>query len=504
VEGRRRAAAGRLGRRAGRRRDRRPLFGGLPLDPRGGEGGRARGAGRVRAQRVGAAGDAGRRVAFGVRGGILNGYDLGAVQAASALPDLAEAEAALRRALNNGATEFERLEGTARFADGRATLETLRSPAEGGAVATVAGTVDPARGGAALDLRIATRPVAEAPEIGLRIAGPAAEPAAVAGRGAVPALAGGERGMRRAARRARSTGRRAGRVAAWGGGARREAATSLPRREVSAGSVAARVARTACVAMLVPVRGHRTEDGQEVDLGLSDGRARPPGPRPRVRAVRGGAARGGHRPAEALPLGRGARPRRRGLHGHDGPARPRRAGPLLPEAALVVEEVAKGCAASARDRGRTQQGAVLGRHGLRHGGAAALGGGLVLAGDKPAICITETGAGSDAAAMGRAPTGAAAALRAQRPQALDHRGRGVAAAPGLRARLRRGRRELGHRRLPRGARRRRRRRACAWSGASHHGAARDAGRANWSSRTWRCRRRWCPGPPSGFRRGFAT
>ena len=112
---------------------------------------------------------------FGVRGGILKGYDLGAVQAASALPDLAEAEAALRRALAGGATEFERLEGTAGFADGRATLGDASLSTEGGAVASAAGSVDVGRGGA-LDLRLATRPVAEAPEIGLRIAGPAAEP----------------------------------------------------------------------------------------------------------------------------------------------------------------------------------------------------------------------------------------------------------------------------------------------------------------------------------------
>ncbi|MBD0272529.1 MAG: hypothetical protein ICV73_11440, partial [Acetobacteraceae bacterium] len=113
---------------------------------------------------------------FGVRGGILNGYDLGAVQTAAALPDLAEAEAALRHALDGGATEFERLEGMARFADGRATLEDVSISTEGGAVASATGVVDAGREGAALDLRIATRPIAEAPEIGLRIAGPAADP----------------------------------------------------------------------------------------------------------------------------------------------------------------------------------------------------------------------------------------------------------------------------------------------------------------------------------------
>ena len=91
------------------------------------------------------------------------------------LPDLGEAEAALRRALGGGATEFERLEGAARFADGRAALEGASLSTESGAAASVEGSVDFGRGGA-LDLRFATRPVAEAPEIGLRVSGPAAEP----------------------------------------------------------------------------------------------------------------------------------------------------------------------------------------------------------------------------------------------------------------------------------------------------------------------------------------
>jgi hypothetical protein len=40
---------------------------------------------------------------------------------------------------------------------------------------SVTGTVDLGRGGGALDLRFAARPVAEAPEIGLRVAGAAPE-----------------------------------------------------------------------------------------------------------------------------------------------------------------------------------------------------------------------------------------------------------------------------------------------------------------------------------------
>ena len=152
-----------------------PLFGGLPVDL---AAGKADAKAELAASGHSAAAmlaTLGGTLAFGVRGGILNGYDLGAVQAASALPDLGEAEAALRRALAGGATEFERLEGTARFADGRATLEGAVLSTEGGAVASATGGVDVGRGGA-LDLRLATRPVAEAPEIGLRVSGPAADP----------------------------------------------------------------------------------------------------------------------------------------------------------------------------------------------------------------------------------------------------------------------------------------------------------------------------------------
>jgi hypothetical protein len=152
-----------------------PLFGGLPLDLAAGKADAraALAASGHSAAALLATLDG--TLAFGVRGGILNGYDLGAVQAASALPDLAEAEAALRRALGGGATEFERLEGAARFADGRATLGEASLSTEGGATASATGSADPGRG-AALDLRFATRPVAEAPEIGLRIAGPASDP----------------------------------------------------------------------------------------------------------------------------------------------------------------------------------------------------------------------------------------------------------------------------------------------------------------------------------------
>ncbi|MCB4822988.1 AsmA family protein [Roseicella aerolata] len=113
-------------------------------------------------------------VAMAVRDGVLVGLDLGAVQAAAGLAELGPAEAALRHALANGATAFERLEGMAQLAGGRAVLAAMRLVTEGGGEATATGEIDLGRG--ALDLRIAAKPVAEAPEIGLRLTGPAEAP----------------------------------------------------------------------------------------------------------------------------------------------------------------------------------------------------------------------------------------------------------------------------------------------------------------------------------------
>ncbi|MDO9711237.1 AsmA family protein [Paracraurococcus lichenis] len=109
-----------------------------------------------------------------VRDGVLVGLDLAALQAAAGLTDLRPAEAALRKALEGGATAFERLEGRLRLAEGRAAPEEMRLATEGHGDAVAGGAVDLARG--TLDLRIGTRPVPEAPEIGLRLTGPAAAP----------------------------------------------------------------------------------------------------------------------------------------------------------------------------------------------------------------------------------------------------------------------------------------------------------------------------------------
>jgi hypothetical protein len=106
---------------------------------------------------------------------VLIGLDLAAVQAAAALPELSATEAALRDALGGGASAFERLEVVGPLAEGRLRLETARLASErGGGATTATGEIDLARG--TLDLRLLARPVAEAPEIGLRLTGPATAP----------------------------------------------------------------------------------------------------------------------------------------------------------------------------------------------------------------------------------------------------------------------------------------------------------------------------------------
>lgn len=112
-----------------------------------------------------------------LRDGVLTGVDLGAAIAATALPQPAEAEARARAALLTGATAFERLEAEAVMEAGQMRLVTGRLAAEGGVTATISGGADLARG--ALDLRIGTRPAPEAPELGLRVTGPADAPRAL-------------------------------------------------------------------------------------------------------------------------------------------------------------------------------------------------------------------------------------------------------------------------------------------------------------------------------------
>lgn len=151
-----------------------PLFG-LPFDI---------GAGRLRLETRlearghgldGLAATLGGELRLALRDGQLIGYDLPAVQAAAALPGLAAAEAALRRALlAPGATAFERLELEASIAEGLVALRQGEIGSEAGATAAAGGRIDLAR--RVLDLELATTPVAGAPAIGLRLGGPVAEP----------------------------------------------------------------------------------------------------------------------------------------------------------------------------------------------------------------------------------------------------------------------------------------------------------------------------------------
>ena len=69
------------------------------------------------------------------------------------------------------------------------------------------------------------------------------------------------------------------------------------------------------------------------------------------------------------------------------------------EAVLVIEEMAKACTVTARIVVETNMGAISTVMAYGSDEQKRLAAGLVLAGDKPAICITEPDAGSDATAM---------------------------------------------------------------------------------------------------------
>jgi uncharacterized protein involved in outer membrane biogenesis len=117
------------------------------------------------------------RLAASLRDGILTGLDLRAVATAAALPDPLDAEARVRHALLAGATAFERLELDALLEAGRLRLSSVQLAGEGSVSAAISGSADLARG--ALDLRIGARPAPEAPELGLRVTGPAGAPRAL-------------------------------------------------------------------------------------------------------------------------------------------------------------------------------------------------------------------------------------------------------------------------------------------------------------------------------------
>src|SRR5271169_5408010 len=69
------------------------------------------------------------------------------------------------------------------------------------------------------------------------------------------------------------------------------------------------------------------------------------------------------------------------------------------DAVLVIEEIAKSCTVTARIVVETNLGALSTVMAYGSETQKKLAAGLVLAGDKPAICITEPDAGSDALAM---------------------------------------------------------------------------------------------------------
>jgi hypothetical protein len=118
------------------------------------------------------------RVQMDLRDGVLTGFDLAAAATASAQPDAVAAEAAVREALLQGATAFDRLEADAALAAGRLRLDMARLAADGGASATMEGVIDLARG--TLDLLVLARPaMPDAPDLGLRLIGPAEAPRAL-------------------------------------------------------------------------------------------------------------------------------------------------------------------------------------------------------------------------------------------------------------------------------------------------------------------------------------
>ena len=163
------------------------------------------------------------------------------------------------------------------------------------------------------------------------------------------------------------------------------------------------------------------------------------------------------------------------------------------DAVLVIEEMAKACTVTARIVVETNMGAISTVMAYGSDEQKKLAAALVLAGDKPAICITEPDAGQRRTGHDHARRQARRQLRHQRPEALDHRRRSIEAAPDFRARVRRARARARHRRLP--CRARRWKRAARDQARADHGTARHAGRRadfrepGSAGDPWRCWRR---------------
>ena len=107
------------------------------------------------------------------------------------------------------------------------------------------------------------------------------------------------------------------------------------------------------------------------------------------------------------------------------------------DAVLVIEEMAKCCGVTGRIVVEANMGAIGAI--MKYGSEAQkrLAADLVLSGDKPAICITEPGAGSAASEMTTRADRRGNGFVVNGQQALDHRRRRLAPAPGLRPRVRR-------------------------------------------------------------------
>ena len=106
------------------------------------------------------------------------------------------------------------------------------------------------------------------------------------------------------------------------------------------------------------------------------------------------------------------------------------------DAVLVIEEMAKCCTVTARIVVETNMGAISTVMAYGSEAQKKLAAALVLSGDKPAICITEPEAGSDALAMTTRADRRGDRYIINGKQTLDHRRRRVAPASDLRARVR--------------------------------------------------------------------
>ena len=167
------------------------------------------------------------------------------------------------------------------------------------------------------------------------------------------------------------------------------------------------------------------------------------------------------------------------------------AGGSFLDAAVIIEEMARVCGVTGRIAVETNMGAISAV--MQYGSeaqkrlAARAGAGRRQAGD----LHHRAGRRIRRHRHDHARRSAERLLRDQRAQALDHRRRRVEAAPDLRPRVRRSRTRTWHRRLPRGARRGEGpgdRQARADDGSARHSRDGDP-----TSRTWKCRTRWCCG-----------